>query len=430
MYNNNNYLLNINNQTYINLYNFNDVIQMNKIYNNYDSNSNNNNQYNSILDNGYDFEYNHINKKNLNNDINNNNYNNINNFENNMGIITDCFKKNNYQDNEENLNYQNEKIILVGLNNLGSTCFMNSVIQALNTIIDFSDKICSLNIKSSSFPITTALKEVFYNLRKPENHPYNPLEFYSTICKYSPKFIEKKPNDSRQLLQYILDSIHNELNINKNEKYMIEDNSEETNWNEKLNYEINSFNFENKSIITDLFYGILANETHCNNCNKISYVFQHFNILTLPIFTKNNDKINLKDMIEDYSKEQNLIKKNNYCLICKDYHEAKSKNVFYKLPSILIIYPGRKNYGVKYNIKINFERELSIELSKNLDNKIISYNLISIIYHLGSCGEKGHNVALCNKNDIWFMFNDSEITIIDISSISGEGILLLIYQQK
>jgi ubiquitin C-terminal hydrolase len=67
----------------------------------------------------------------------------------------------------------------VGINNLGSTCFMNSVIKSLNTISDFSDKICSLITKSSSFLITIALKEVFYNLRKPENH--NPLEFFSTI---------------------------------------------------------------------------------------------------------------------------------------------------------------------------------------------------------------------------------------------------------
>ena len=78
---------------------------MNKFYNKYDFNSNNNNQYNSIVDIGYDFEYNHINEKNLNNYINNN----INNFENNRGIITDCFK-NNYQYNEENLNIKMKKL--------------------------------------------------------------------------------------------------------------------------------------------------------------------------------------------------------------------------------------------------------------------------------------------------------------------------------
>ena len=44
--------------------------------------------------------------------------------------------------------------------------------------------------------------------------------------------MKKKANDSRELLQYILDSIHNELNINKNNKYMKEDISKETNWKE------------------------------------------------------------------------------------------------------------------------------------------------------------------------------------------------------
>jgi ubiquitin C-terminal hydrolase len=73
-----------------------------------------------------------------------------------------------------------------------------------------------------------------------------------------------------------LESVHNELNKNKN--YSCPDDSYETNLVVKLNCEKKSFNYENKSIIIDLFYGIQAYETYCLVCGKTCYVFEHFNI--------------------------------------------------------------------------------------------------------------------------------------------------------
>ena len=137
-------------------------------------------------------------------------------------------------------------------------------------------------------------------------------------------------------------------------------------------------------------------------------------------------------MIDDFSKETYIEKKNNYCLNCKDYNDGKSRNVFYKLPSILIIYPGRKNNGIKSNTKISFEEDLRIKEIANLESTIILYDLIGIIYHLKEDGQKGHNVAICKKQNSWYLFNDHKISQveIDITNFSGEGILLLVYKKQ
>ena len=150
----------------------------------------------------------------------------------------------------------------------------------------------------------------------------------------------------------------------------------------------------------------------------------------MPILPKNDDKICLKEMINDYNRNKYLTgKSQNYCLICKNFYDAYSKNSFYELPEILIVYPGRKKYGIKYNIEIIFEEKLNIKLSDNLDNKIITYNLIGILYHLGGIGYSGHNIAYCKIKNNWYEFNDSVVTEIDIRDISGKGVLLLIYQK-
>jgi len=124
------------------------------------------------------------------------------------------------------------------------------------------------------------------NLQNPNIKVYSPLEFKDIICKYNPMLLKNESNNPLQLFEFIFNSIHKELNENKNKNYPYEEEVEETNWIDKLKYEKNRFNYENKSIIIDLFYGIQANEKYCLNCRITNYIFKHYNFLTLPIIQK------------------------------------------------------------------------------------------------------------------------------------------------
>ena len=278
--------------------------------------------------------------------------------------------------------------ILTGLTNSGEDSYINSVLQILNNINLFSQYLCQISISKQESPIISALKNVFLNMRNPNIKTYNPLELKTIISKYNPKLLQNESINPLQLFEFIFNSIHKELNENKNEIYPFDDEVEDTNWNEKYNYEKNRFNYENKSIIIDLFYGIQATETFCLNCNKICYIFEHFYFLTLPVLLK-NDIIDLKDMINDYSKTSK-IKSDYFCSICDKKNNAYYKNIFYEIPEILIIHPE----GLKDN-HINFEEKNDIKLSENLKNKIIVYNLIGIIYHFEK-DNRSHNIAHYN----------------------------------
>ena len=437
--------LNATNNDLYNKYNLNNKNQM---YNNTNKYMNNNNINHNPKFEELQIENNIINNYNNNNFINNNYINHNPKFdelqiEKNINKNYDKYfysqEKNNEKQNIDNNkyhNYNNEKYensTLVALNNLGATCFMNAVLQILNNIKQFSEYLCRINIDRLKCPISAALKDVFVNLRNPNYKNYSPKEFKATIGNSNHTFLKNEPNDSRLLFQYILNSIHKELNIYKNRNYPYDDKAEPTNWRDKFIYEQQSFNYENKSIITDLFYGMQANETFCQNCKKISYIFDFFNILTLPILPRDNTKIiHIEDMLIDYSRYIPLKGKNkNFCLLCKGDYDAYCRNILYKMPEILIIHPGRKNKGIKYDIKIGFKEILKVKLSENLNNNnILIYNLIGIIYHLGIEGYTGHNKAYCKINKIWYEFNDNLISQIDLNSISGEGILFLIYQNK
>ena len=329
---------------------------------------------------------------------------------------------------------RNNNEILIGLNNLGATCFMNAVLQILNNIKKFRDFLCSLDINSRTFPISYSLQDVFINLKNSNNISFSPGKFRNIIATLNPKFLKNEPNDSRRLIQFLLNSIHKELNINKNKNYLenVEEESTELTWEKKLENEKTSFNYENKSIIIDLFYGIQAIETVCSNCSNTSYEFEHFNILTLPILQKYTNKISINNMLDDFSRKIQLIGRNrNYCSICKDEYNAYTRNIFYEMPEILIIHPGRTNKGIKYNIIIDFSEKIKIKLGDNFNLKTqeIKYNLIGLIYHFGGSGYSGHNIAYCKIMDKWYEFDDERVSPIDFKNIKGEGIILLIYQK-
>ena len=77
------------------------------------------------------------------------------------------------------------------------------------------------------------------------------------------------------MIQYLLEVLHEELNENINKEYQIEDDNDDTNWKKKFEYEKKSFNYENKSIISDLFYGVTHTVTNCLNCNIFKHNYEH-----------------------------------------------------------------------------------------------------------------------------------------------------------
>jgi ubiquitin carboxyl-terminal hydrolase 8 len=364
-------------------------------------------------------------------------------------ILYSCIFKNILQHNTYNIINENindyksinkeEDYIPIGLQNLGATCFMNAVLQNFNNIKPFREYLYTgkylNNPKINNCPITKAFTTVIRNLSNSQLQSYTPYEFKQTIGKYNSEFLSNRPNDSRELIQYLLESLHEELNENIGKEYEKEDNYLDTDWENKLNFEKDSFNYENKSIISDLFYGIQGTEIKCSNCQNLSYVFEHFSIVSLPMIRINKNEIDIKNMFEDYEDKIEMKGKNKYyCSICENEYDAYSQTFFYETPEILIIHPVRSNKGITYsaNLKFNEVINFSPYLSQNIKNKKIFYNLIGIIYHYGTSGYGGHNIAYCKiQSNQWYEFNDSNTSKVQyFTDIKGEGVILLFYQKS
>ena len=291
-----------------------------------------------------------------------------------------------------------------------------------------------------------------YNHQNTSNKYFAPYKFKEKISKMNPLFQGAKANDSKDLVNFIIMTLHEELNkakksSNLNNNQLIDQT------NKKLVFDLftKSFQNENKSIISDIFYGISNTTTKCSGCNIIKYNFQLYFFLIFPLeeirkfkidnmmnnfilmnqnmfvmnpmlyqqylfnFNLNIQNINSVNIYEcfEYNQKLETFTKDNsmYCNTCKKQMTAFYQTKLYASPEILVIVLNRGK-GIEYKVKLDFSENLN--LSNFIEHKETGYNyrLIGVVTHMGESGASGHFIAYC-KNPIdclWYKYNDDLIS--------------------
>ena len=123
------------------------------------------------------------------------------------------------------------------------------------------------------------------NLWKEKNisYPYSPHDLKSFINSGKLfSFNNNQINDGKSFLNYLLDNIHDELNIkNNNNGHIIQDNHAFVQLNKQLTLQNFFNNFKNNynSIISNLFYGTYEIIFKCKECEKANYKYEIFKFL-------------------------------------------------------------------------------------------------------------------------------------------------------
>lgn len=181
---------------------------------------------------------------------------------------------------------------VTGLNNLGNTCFMNAALQCVSNTkpltLYFMKKMYMHEINRTNplgmkGHIAKQYGDLIIQMWKGQCKTIAPFNLRLTIGKYSPRFSGFQQNDSQELLAFLLDGLHEDLNRVAEKPYVeLKDSNNRPDiicaqeaWENHL--------LRNKSIIVDLFHGQLKSAVRCRACNTESVRFDPFNYLTLPL---------------------------------------------------------------------------------------------------------------------------------------------------
>jgi len=346
---------------------------------------------------------------------------------------------------------------LIGLNNIGATCFMNSTLQCLSQTKQLTsyflneknfERIMNNNIANSNeneyqlSPVYFELLEKLWEIDGEKS--FSPYKFMNTVNNMNPLFKTGQAGDAKDFIIFVLEQLHKELkqpiktinnnNFNKNQPLNQYDK------NNSFNYFFNDFK-KDCSIISDLFFGFNETTNECLNCkNKfnsqgmnspICYNYGIFNCLIFPLeevkimknqLMKSNYKQTYNNIVTIYDcfyynqKTELFTGQNrNYCNICKQSFDSNYCSKIYISPNILILILNRGK-GNMYDVKLEFNEIIDItQFVLRNDYSQLIYNLYGVITHIGQSGPNAHFIASCKSpiDNKWYRYNDSIVNPIE-----------------
>ena len=359
------------------------------------------------------------------------------------------------------MNKEKKEPILIGLNNIGATCYMNATLQSLsntNELTEYFINRYNFEPNNNKKIISNEYYKVIKNLWdiKNNNHSFSPYEFKEKLSQENPLFSGIAANDSKDLINYLLERLHFELNFINKDNNIDEKEFQITQFDQmdekkmlKIFKKELSVNYN--SIISKIFYGLLETKSQCQKCKNFKYNFQVYSFIEFPLesvnqycfikgkrkdYISNNNKnpdIDLYECFEYYNKVDLLEGDNQmFCNICNCLFDSFYFTLLFSVPQYLIInlYRGR---GAVYECNVNFPEQLDLTNYVILKDKNTKLELYSVICHIGPSSMSGHFVSYC-KNRIdnkWYLYNDGFVSLCENLYDYQKGMpYILFYQAK
>ena len=303
-----------------------------------------------------------------------------------------------------------KKCDYAGIKNVGSYCYLNSVIQQLFYISQF--KFSIINIDDKKEPIKSdylvddnilhQLQKIFVYLSFTSYGEVIPYDLVKSVkdCNGSPI----GPNmDSQEFYSNFCDKIEESLKGTKNEY-----------------------------LIKNLFIVKICHKNTCNSCNQYILNYEEFKNISLEVkeienIYKSLDKYIYTEDIEDYN-----------CSYCNKKVTMKRNTLLSSLPNILVFHLNRimLDFETGEQIKINSRFEFPIDLNlknycfennikegKNIYEKkdeYYKYVLRGVIIHKGDGGGGHYESIIKVDEDKWYEFNDTIVKKFNINNLEEE----------
>uniref|UniRef100_A0A9J2P6X9 Ubiquitin carboxyl-terminal hydrolase n=1 Tax=Ascaris lumbricoides TaxID=6252 RepID=A0A9J2P6X9_ASCLU len=186
-----------------------------------------------------------------------------------------------------------------GLENLGNTCFMNSALQAnswgfqcLSNVRELTEyflngcykhDINEENVLGMHGQLARAYADLMEQLWNGSNRSMAPRKLKAVLGQYVQQFSGYSQHDSQELLSFLLDGLHEDLNRVKKKVYLEAKDSGGRPDSVVAAEAWQMYKMGNDSVIVDYLHGQLKSTVVCPQCKFVSVKFDPFCFLSLPL---------------------------------------------------------------------------------------------------------------------------------------------------
>ncbi|KAJ0391978.1 hypothetical protein P43SY_002887 [Pythium insidiosum] len=197
--------------------------------------------------------------------------------------------------------FESERRGKTGLRNLGNTCFMNSALQCLSHVELLTRYFLSnqyLRDLNKDNPLGTGgnlameydglLKDVWFG----SSSSIAPVGLKRAIGRFAPQFSGFQQHDSQELLAYLIDGLHEDLNRVKQKPYTeVKESDGQQDDAEVAQEAWKRHLLRNDSIFVDHVQGQFKSTVVCPICAKVSITFDPYNCIQLELPIQQNRRM-------------------------------------------------------------------------------------------------------------------------------------------
>ena len=382
------------------------------------------------------------------NNANPNNYNINNNNQQNIANINNNPKNQNYNNNNNNNKLKNGKTqieneYIFGINIVndrtclkpfGDTSYLNSVLQCLGNIDELKnhflyniDYFCA-NINIPKRPFSFVFCRLFKHLSENDQKLYDLESFRMVLSNKNKTFKSQNRRNPIELLIFLLDILHEELNRVKYRKQ--NNNFDNSDRRGVIENGIIFFKNAYDSVISNNLNWLQMREFRCMQCNRITYKLSTFNTYELDIYGTSNyisksSNITIYDCL-NFDSLKKYIK--CHCNYCNQRMQMESRSSIYSSPNIFIflinrnMIPSTSTCNSNFNsndfdkdlLKLNFSLSMNINLDKIENNNCPRrYELFGIVSINNS-----KYISFCKSSDNgWYLYYDGVVEKIEENNV-------------
>ncbi|KAF0295648.1 Ubiquitin carboxyl-terminal hydrolase 19 [Amphibalanus amphitrite] len=179
-----------------------------------------------------------------------------------------------------------------GLDNIGNTCFLNSVIQCLANTRElrdyFADSLFQADINQHNplgmkGQLALAFAVLMRVLWSGEHRSYNPHKLKALVAKRFTQFTGFAQHDAQEFMAFLLDGLHEDLNRVVEKPYTQTEEAGDRPDDEVAREAWYRYRLRDDSVIVDLFQGQYKSKLVCPDCGKVSVTFDPFLYLSVPL---------------------------------------------------------------------------------------------------------------------------------------------------